>query len=73
MSDTLVSVLIPTFNSAAWIAETLESVRAQQHRPLEIVVADNGSTDGTVDAVRRSAPAAQVVDVAERGAGAQPA
>lgn len=48
----LVSVVIPTFNREALVAETLESVRAQTHESWEALVVDDGSDDGTFDAVR---------------------
>lgn len=44
----LVSVVIPAYNREATLARAVESVRAQSHRNLEIIVVDDGSTDGTV-------------------------
>ena len=43
----LVSVIIPVHNGAAYLGEALASVQAQNYRPLEIIVVDDGSTDGS--------------------------
>ena len=42
-----ISVLIPTYNVAPWIAGTLDSILAQSYTNLEIIVVNNGSTDET--------------------------
>jgi glycosyltransferase involved in cell wall biosynthesis len=47
----LVSAIIPTYNRAALLARALESVIAQDHRPLEAVVIDDGSMDNTWEVI----------------------
>ena len=51
----LVSVIVPSYNRADLIAETLQSVREQSHRPIELIVVDDGSTDNTAEVVRNFA------------------
>lgn len=46
------SILIPTCNRAGYLRESLESARRQTHRDIEVLVSDDGSTDGTADYVR---------------------
>lgn len=48
----LVSVCVPTFNRAGYLRACLDSVRAQTWSPIEIVVSDNCSTDGTREMLR---------------------
>jgi GT2 family glycosyltransferase len=47
MSNPLVSIVICCHNRREYLQATLESVLAQRYRPVEIVVMDDGSTDGT--------------------------
>lgn len=49
----LVSVIIPVFNGAAYLAEALDSVFVQTRLPDEVVVVDDGSTDATAAVARR--------------------
>jgi glycosyltransferase involved in cell wall biosynthesis len=50
-----ISVIIPAFNSERFLAAAIQSVQAQTLRPLEILVIDDGSTDGTAAVARGSA------------------
>ena len=48
----LVSILIPAYDAAPWIADTLASALAQTHPRCEIIVVDDGSRDGTLARAR---------------------
>jgi glycosyltransferase involved in cell wall biosynthesis len=63
----LVSIVIPTFNREGMLAETLESVFRQDYRPIEIIVADDGSTDGTAAMLESLAPPAGVTLKVSKG------
>jgi len=48
----LVSILTPAYNSAAYVAETVESVRQQTCTDFELLIVDDGSTDDTLEIVQ---------------------
>jgi glycosyltransferase involved in cell wall biosynthesis len=48
-----ISILIPCFNADKWIAQSIESALAQTWPNKEVVVLDDGSTDGSLDIIRR--------------------
>lgn len=51
MTDLCVSVIVPLYNGARFLAETIESAAGQSYRPLEVVVVDDGSTDQSAQIV----------------------
>ena len=55
MAGPLVSVVVPVYNVAAFLREALHSLVAQDYEPFEVVVIDDGSTDGS-GAIARSYP-----------------
>jgi glycosyltransferase involved in cell wall biosynthesis len=63
------SVIIPTFNRATLLASTLESVFAQRVSDFEVIVVDDGSTDGTMDYLRSLGKRVNVFQQRNRGAG----
>jgi len=48
----LVSVVIPVFNGERFLREAVQSVLSQKHSPLEVIIVDDGSTDGTENVAR---------------------
>ena len=60
MAHAIVSVTICAYNSLRYIDETLQSVFAQTFQEYEVVVIDDGSTDGTADHIEREYPDARV-------------
>jgi glycosyltransferase involved in cell wall biosynthesis len=49
-----VSVVIPAYNAERFLAQTIESVRAQTLPVAELIVVDDGSSDRTAEVARRS-------------------
>ncbi|MDF7822421.1 glycosyltransferase [Pontiellaceae bacterium B12227] len=61
-----ISVVIPVYNAESTIFQTLESLRAQSFQPLEIIVVNDGSTDGTLEILRDQADI-KLLDHSHRG------
>jgi GT2 family glycosyltransferase len=49
----LVSIAVPSYNQGRWLEEALRSLLEQGYEALEVLVADGGSTDGSIDVLRR--------------------
>ena len=61
MDARLVSCIVPVFNGERFLADALDSIGAQTHRALEIIVVDDGSTDDTPAVLARYGGRATVV------------
>lgn len=66
-STPLVSVVIPTYNRRRHLVEAIESVLAQTYQPLELIVVDDGSTDGTQEALSGYGDRVRVLRQENRG------
>lgn len=68
MSDkSSVSVIIPCYNGAPYLRETLESALAQTHTPLEVIVVDDGSTDDSAAIAESFGPPVRVIRQENQG------
>ena len=66
----LVSVVVPGYNAGRYLGAAIESILAQEYRPIEIIVVDDGSEDHTAAVAQSFAPAARLVAGPHAGAGA---
>ena len=56
MNNPLVSVIIVTWNRKDDMLETLDALQNQTYSNLEVIIVDNGSSDGTADVIRKKYP-----------------
>ena len=62
-----VSILIPVYNARAWLAAAISSALNQTERSLEVVVLDDGSTDGSIEVARSFGGRIRVEQQSNRG------
>lgn len=65
--NALVTVVTPCYNSAQFIEETIQSVLSQTYAPIEYIVMDGSSTDGTQAIVQRYADRLMLISEQDRG------
>jgi len=63
----LVSVVIPAYNAAAYVAQAVDSVLAQDYPQVEVIVVNDGSKDDTLDVLRGYGDRIRVIDQANAG------
>ena len=63
----LVTCIVPVHDGEAFLGEALQSILAQDHRPLEVIVVDNGSTDGSAALAESFGDPVRVIRQADLG------
>lgn len=69
-AEPTVGVVIPAWNAERWLGEALESVLAQEHPPLDVVVVDDGSSDSSAAIAESYGPPVRVLRQENAGIGA---
>lgn len=62
-----ISIIMPSFNCAAFIRESLDSILSSKYPGLEVWVMDGGSTDGTVEILKSFGPAVRWISQKDKG------
>lgn len=65
MNDPLLSIIIPHYNGAHYLTTCFNALRAQTYPHLEIILADNGSTDESVALTRRDFPEVKILELGQ--------
>lgn len=65
MTQPLVSIVIPHWNGKQFLQPCLDSLRAQTYSSVEVIVADNASTDGSQEYIRTHYPEIRLIELPE--------
>ena len=65
-----ISVIIPTFNRIGLLQRAIDSVLSQSLKPYEIIVVDDGSTDGTGDIIKQKYKSIKIIQQKNSGVSA---
>jgi glycosyltransferase involved in cell wall biosynthesis len=66
MNRPLVTVIVPVYNGERYVGSALKSILGQDYRPLEIIVVDDGSVDGSAD-IAKSFPEIHYIHQCNQG------
>ena len=61
IEDYKISIVIPTFNRIGLLQRAIDSVLSQSLKPYEIIVVDDGSTDGTGDIIKQKYKSIKII------------
>jgi glycosyltransferase involved in cell wall biosynthesis len=67
LAEPTVSVIMPAWNAMRYIHAAIDSVLSQSYRDLELIVINDGSSDGDYAALQRIDPRVRVIDGARGG------
>ncbi|RMG82608.1 MAG: glycosyltransferase family 2 protein, partial [Chloroflexi bacterium] len=65
MSKALFSIIIPNWNGKHFLQTCLDSLRAQSHSPIEVIIVDNASEDGSQAFIREHYPEVRLIELPE--------
>ncbi len=65
LTQPLFSVIIPNWNGQPFLQTCLDALRAQTYSPIEVIIVDNASVDGSQDYIKQHYPDVQLIELSE--------
>lgn len=66
IKEPLVSIIVPTYNSSAYLHRCMESIKGQTYKNIELILVDKGSTDNTIEIAREYNADIYAIEATER-------